>query len=430
MERAEYLEKIWCGYPPARSECLSLARFSQKVTGTFWWVGGQILSLSRETSEIVLAGQGHKLLLSFKPEVEGTLDPFKILQVGDWCEFRVSESSNKYTSSEWTLLVPHRERATKAPGKIDEHTRWIKFLGDVRKALSDIGLQEVQTPQLVPCPGTEPTLEPFRTQLKIGKEQKELFLPTSPELHLKKALSQGWSDIFEITKCFRNDEVSSLHQPEFWMLEWYRSFSRLEQIQDDLKNLLLELANNGWLEKQKIKIETTTIAELFQKYVGLTLTPQTSIQELLKYCENHGMSLSGEPDWNDCFHLLYVQLIEPKLAERGLLFVEKFPPSQRALARIGEDGWSDRFEFYWEGVEIANAFHELNDPVEQRKRFDEDLVMRRRYGRGPIRLDEEFLVALESGLPPASGVALGLERLYMVITKQQNLADFRLFPVT
>ncbi|MCX7979128.1 MAG: EF-P lysine aminoacylase GenX [Bdellovibrionaceae bacterium] len=318
-----------------------------------------------------------------------------------------------------TLLAPHLSTEFDLTRDPEQGGRFAAFLGEIRKFFVRRGFMEIATPTLVDCPGTEPSLEPFATEFVVGNRRKKFFLPTSPELHLKKTLVLGAEKVFEIKTCYRNGEVTEVHQPEFTMLEWYRAYERPESLKEDLRELLAELAGEqNWTE--------TTVSELFRKHLDFCLTPQTQAQELRQLAVNLGLNVQGLELVDDFFTLLWVEKIEPYLPN-GPLLVSKYPPFQAALARLDQDGWGDRFEFYWRGLEIANAFHELNDPRLQEDRFQEDLGKRDRWGKTPIALDQEFLAGLRCGMPPASGIALGLERLYMALHGLSDIRQTRVF---
>lgn len=305
-----------------------------------------------------------------------------------------------------------------------------EFLECMKKSLKEMGLASVETPYLVPCPGMEPTLEPFATEWKWGDTSQTYFLPTSPELHLKRLLVQGWTDIFELKTCFRNSEWSEHHQPEFLMLEWYRAFRDLSQIQSDLQSLLLSLYEAGLIEGDLPETQVVTYSELFEEFLNFALTPSTTREELLTLCKTNQINSAMSDSWDDLFFRLSLEKIEPHLKHKGPLIIKNFPPSQSALARINSEGWADRFEFYWRGFEIANAFHELNDPEEQERRFKDEVETRKRLGTRAIKPDWEFLEYLKAGMPPASGIALGVERLLLACQNQNELSKIRAFSFT
>jgi elongation factor P--beta-lysine ligase len=216
------------------------------------------------------------------------------------------------------------------------------FVAHVRGYFLELGLQEIFTPALVVCPGLEPSLEPFASGTK--------FLPTSPEIHLKKAMSEGFTDLFEIKPCFRDKENSPQHAAEFLMLEWYRGFADLEAILTDLSGLLILL--------QAPPLRVTTFKDLFREVLDFELTPRTSREEMRQLCEGRSLDILPHDTFSDLFHRLVIEHIEPAIARRGdPTAVRDFPPSEAALAKIGPEGWADRFELYWRGFEIANAFN-------------------------------------------------------------------------
>jgi lysyl-tRNA synthetase class 2 len=255
-------------------------------------------------------------------------------------------------------------------------------------------------------------------------------LPTSPEISLKKMLAGGYEKIFEIRPCFRNGEITDTHQPEFFMLEWYRAYSDLERIKQDVLRLIEFVTEIEMTQKHEaLRFETKTMAQLFDEILDFKLTPTTPAEELAALAERLGLSTRGYELWDDLFYLIFVDQIEPRIQSEHPVFVEKYPPSQAALARLTDDGWGDRFELYWKGLEIANAFHELNDPKIQWARFQEDLAKKRQLGKETPMLDEDFMQALRSGMPPSGGIALGLERLFMASRGLAQIQNLKVFPM-
>ncbi|OFZ16918.1 MAG: hypothetical protein A2Z20_09405 [Bdellovibrionales bacterium RBG_16_40_8] len=304
---------------------------------------------------------------------------------------------------------------------------WSDFLFATRTFFRTQGLFEVTTPSLVKNPGMEPELEPFATEFKVGDRFDKYFLPTSPELHLKKMIVNGFTDIFEIKTVFRNGELTSYHQPEFSMLEWYRGFGDLELIVEDLCAYIQFIEEKVFVRQSQItSIKKYSVAELFYSVLQFEMTPVTDKQELLQLADKLELMPAKEFTWNDLFHLLWVAKIEPAMtAEPFLLF--DFPPSQAALAKINSRGWAERMEFFWHKIEIANAFFELTDPIEQRVRFERDQKLRKYYERTYLEIDETFMRALEVGLPPSGGIALGLDRLFMALMGIRDIRETRAF---
>lgn len=322
------------------------------------------------------------------------------------------------------LLAPNLTGRTSRSEQWTEHKKWQDFLQRTRQFFREKRFHDVKTPILVTCPGTEPSLEVFETEFKQESKSVKYFLATSPELNLKKLLVEGADRIFEISSVFRNGEKTNRHEPEFTMLEWYRAFAGLSTIKMDTIEFIEVMADFLKLERPK-EVLTYTVYDLFKNYCNFDLKPDTSLDELRKLAENLQVDVASATDIDDYFYLIYIDKIENKWPQDRLVFVEKYPPYQAALARIGADGWAERFEIYWQGFELGNAFHELNNPVLQRQRAIADLEKKRMSGKTPINLDEKFFKALEFGLPPSAGIAMGLERLYMAMTRASDISSLK-----
>ena len=295
-----------------------------------------------------------------------------------------------------------------------KNKNWFEYINHIRTFFKEKRFLDVKTQTLVICPGTEPSLDVFETEFILGSQKQKYYLPTSPELNLKKLLSQGADRIFEIAAVFRNGEKTVRHNPEFLMLEWYRSYANLSQIKHDVIELVEYSCDQLKVARPK-EILTFTISELFKKYCEFDFKPETTIEELKTLAERLKIDTKSATCIDDYFFLIFMEKIEFKWPADRLVFIEKYPPYQAALARVGMDGWAERFEAYWQGLELANAFHELNDPVVQRERSMDDLQKKMSMNKPIVSLDEEFFQALDFGMPPSSGVALGLERLYMAM---------------
>ena len=326
--------------------------------------------------------------------------------------------------AQFILLAPN---LTTEPGfyKADmdpwfKNKNWFEYITHVRSFFKEKKFLDVKTRTLVTCPGTEPSLDVFETEMILGSQKQKYYLPTSPELNLKKLLSQGADRIFEIAAVFRNGEKTERHNPEFLMLEWYRTYAGLSQIKHDVIELVEYVCDQAKVDRPK-EVLTFTIPELFKKHCDFELKPETTIEDLMQLAAQFNIDVQSATCIDDYFFLIFMEKIEFMWPADRLVFVEKYPPYQAALARIGVDGWAERFEAYWQGLELANAFHELNDPVLQRQRSAEDLQKKVLMNKPVVELDEEFFKALEYGMPPSSGAALGLERLYMAMNKLTNI---------
>jgi lysyl-tRNA synthetase class 2 len=244
---------------------------------------------------------------------------------------------------------------------------------------------------------------------------------------MKRLLAAGSGDIYQVCKAFRQGEQGRMHNPEFTLLEWYRVDFDHHQLMDDVVALVAQLAEG--LRDFKTE-ERLTYEAVFQEYLGLD--PYSDMQSLMAWARDQGigpvpgLSDTDRDGWLD---LIMGQYIQPRLGKGRLTFVYDYPASQAALARIRADSppMAERFELFIDGVELANGFHELQDPGEQRERFALELERRKALGLDPVYLDEYFLQALEAGLPACSGVALGLDRLLLVLMGHGHLDEVMAF---
>jgi lysyl-tRNA synthetase class 2 len=358
--------------------------------------------------------------------LEGPAELFSGLGDGDLVQVEVERANEFSVFVSAVKVVRKTETGWNRPPR-PHAARFTAFVNRVRDFFVTQGLNEVITPSLVRCPGLEPSLEPFQTQAVRGRATRTVYLPTSPEVHLKKALATGWSDIFEIKSCFRRGEFSTQHDNEFFMLEWYRGFAGLELIEADLRALLQTLAEEGWIDGGAKTVTETDFATLFRRHFDFELKPSTDATELAGLCSRLAVHTTPDDSFNDLFHRLLVDRLEAEIAALGPALVKRFPPSQAALAKLDADGWADRFEFYWGGLEIANAFNEVNDPDEQSRRWTGEQQERARLGTSAVPQDPELIRALRRGMPPTGGIALGLERLYMACARVTDIRELRLF---
>ncbi|MBX2996477.1 MAG: EF-P lysine aminoacylase GenX [Bdellovibrionaceae bacterium] len=374
-------------------------------------------------------GSRLRLMASSTAEFAGQQGPagelLALFRVGDWVGVELDVQGR---IKNLRLLAPHLKEAPEPRVSPQTLREWNLFLKSVRQFFEKRDFLEVGTPTLVICPGTEPHLDVFKTKFKMGRREQDYFLPTSPELHLKKLVAAGYGSIFEMRPCFRNGEVTDHHQPEFWMLEWYRPGHDLASLRKDCLDLIQHVQKSLGRALTK-KSSVTTMAALFEEHTGFELTPSTTAAELEALAQKLGVRIAPNSDFDDCFFQIFLEKVEPALESSSPVFVGDYPPSQAALARLTEEGWGDRFELYWKGLELANAYNELNDPRLQRERSADDLRKKAALGRETVALDEDFYLALESGMPPTAGIALGLERLFLALTNRKSLNEVRLFPV-
>jgi lysyl-tRNA synthetase class 2 len=302
----------------------------------------------------------------------------------------------------------------------------------IRQHFEAAGFSEVECAQLQVSPGNETHLHAFATEA-IGRDGAAMrtYLHTSPEFACKKLLAAGERRIFDFARVFRNREHAPVNVAEFTMLEWYRAEERYDAVIADcvaLIRLAAEVAGNGTLSYRGHKIDASSeperisVAAAFRRYADVdllaTLTPEHGDRAALAaQAERAGVHVAADDTWSDVFSRLLSERVEPKLGFERPVILDEYPRVEAALARAStrDPRVAERFEVYVCGVELANGFGELTDPVEQRRRFEHEMAEKERiYGeRYPI--DEDFLAALAQ-MPSASGVALGFDRLVMLAT--------------
>ncbi len=265
---------------------------------------------------------------------------------------------------------------------------------------------EVVTPSLLDTPTTDVYIDSIELSVNhaLSKSSK-FYLHTSPELEMKRLLSKGSGDIFQICQVFRDNEQGNINSNEFTMLEFYRVDFDMHQLMDEIQELLVVLGKNDPVQKM-------SYAQAFFDFSDIDIL-NSDIEELKKILQSLG--LNSDYDWiEDIQTVLFVHLIEPKLKDIPVCFIYDFPKQQAALAQI--DGLvANRFELYIKGIEIANGYQELQSSEDYRSRFNQELIKREKLSKSIPAIDEQFLKELSSSsLPFCSGVAIGIERLFML----------------
>ncbi len=302
---------------------------------------------------------------------------------------------------------------------------------------------EVQTPVLQVCPVMDAHIHGFKTEL-LGVDRthkRDLYLQTSPEFDMKKLIVAGMERIYQICPVFRNAEGSSRHVPEFTMLEWYRAHADYTHIMDDCVLLLRAVAKELGLEYFRCndhqcdpfeKWERLSVAKAFQVYAKINLEQCIDDFALFKSeAEAIGVRVAETDAWDDVFHAVMAEKIEPFLGMSVPTILYDYPVSMAALSRVKADNpkFSERFELYVCGIELANAFSELTDADEQRRRFDVEMAAKQALYGEQYPADEEFFNALEFGMPESGGIALGVDRLIMLATGFNHIDDVLWAPV-
>ena len=326
----------------------------------------------------------------------------------------------------------------------------------IRRHLEAAGLTEVETPALQVSPGNETHISAFSTRVLEGDGERMLYLHSSPEFTSKKLLAAGAGDLFTFAQVFRNRERGRLHHPEFTMLEWYRvghelpspargeGGPRLETLMADARAILRlagDIAPHGLLRhhdavaEAAAEPEVLTVVDAFRRHASLELetmlpgAPEAHAR-LATATQERGLRVATDDTWSDLFSKLVSACIEPKLGHGRATILTRYPASEAALARLCPDDprFAERFELFVCGVELANAFHELADPAEQRRRFEAAEAERARIYGERVPIDEDFLDAL-AHMPDACGIALGFDRLVMLATAAEHIEDVLWAPV-
>jgi lysyl-tRNA synthetase class 2 len=318
--------------------------------------------------------------------------------------------------------------------EVRENARKRALLNRAIRAFFDArGFLEVETGQLVDEPGQEPHLEPF-TVRAAGDGGR--FLITSPELRMKRLLAAGFERIYELGHCFRDGlgERSDLHHREFTMLEWYRAGAGADALVADLEGLLpaCAAALGGAHVRLDAPFERLSVAEAFARHAGVDLEPFLDGDADAFRAGVRRSGYSGVADGEAAetlFFRVFLDRVEPRLGRERPTVLDGWPAAMAALARLdpADPRRALRFELYVGGVELANAFTELTDAAEQRRRFVRDRAVKRAAGRDPGPLPERFLSAL-AHMPAAAGIALGVDRLLMLLAGAARIDDVLLFP--
>jgi lysyl-tRNA synthetase class 2 len=281
--------------------------------------------------------------------------------------------------------------------KIENWKQRQKLHCKVREFFLNRGLLEVDVPMLSATCGTDPQLDYFETL------PPEHYLGTSPEFFMKRLLAEGFGDIFSLTHAFRKGETGAKHNYEFNIAEWYRIGFSAEELQQEI----LDLVNS---------------------ITGLNLPLKRTPWQAAFECVDMEKLKAQHKDWTEEEVEDYAMstIIEPNLGKNCAEFIVDYPPKRAALSKIRKNV-ACRFELYVNGIELCNGYEELTDANEQRKRFLEDIEIRKKMGKSIPKIDENFLAALEKGMPECSGVALGLDRLYMLALGKNDIGDVLLF---
>ncbi|MBL4822696.1 MAG: elongation factor P--(R)-beta-lysine ligase [Colwellia sp.] len=306
-----------------------------------------------------------------------------------------------------------------------------QVLQKIRQFFNERNVIEVETPALSQGTVTDLHLEAITCRYNFLDDSSteygiNLYLQTSPEFHMKRLLASGYGCIFQIAKAFRYEEAGRYHNPEFTLLEWYRlgfdHFMLMKEVAELLKTVL------ACTEPTQ-----TSYQDLFIEQLGLDPLIATRAQLLTLIKEHDKLSdwLTAEQDNDILLQFIFSEIIEPHIGNESPCFVYNFPSSQASLAKICPEDIrvSQRFECYFQGIELVNGFNELTDADDQFERFQQDNIQRKMVALQEKPIDKNFIAALSHGLPQCSGVALGIDRLIMLALKAEHIEQVVSFPI-
>ncbi len=302
-----------------------------------------------------------------------------------------------------------------------------RMLQNIRAFFTHRGVLEVETPILSSAATTDPNLSSFATRYR----QQSLYLNTSPEYSMKRMLAAHGDAIYQVCKAFRDDESGPRHNPEFTLLEWYRPGFDMFALMDELGDLVGELARSHGIEVAGS--DRISYGDAFQQAAGLD--PHAASSAQCRDCAiAHGIEVPVglDDDVDGWLDWLLTQLVMPSFAKNRFTYLYAYPRSQASLASLYRDDQGNtvaaRFELFYGETELANGFDELQDAGEQRRRFEQENRTRHLAGLPAASIDEYLLQALEHGLPACSGVALGLDRLLMLLLGASTIEQVLAFP--
>ena len=426
---------------------------------------GRITSARRmgKAAFIDLRDGSGRLQLHFRRDVLDDFEDLQLLDLGDFVEasgplFRTRTGEVTLQVSSWRIVTKAlRPMPDQYYGLNDTETRYRQRYLDllanersrelarqraavvtaVRRFFEDRGFMEVETPVLQDSAGGA-AARPFWTH--HNALDRELALRISLELHLKRLLVGGFEKVFEIGRVFRNEGVSFRHNPEFTLLESYEAFADYEDVAQMVEELLgvVAMSVRDSLEIEHADNVTVSLAAPFarttyrgalQEHAGIDYRDYPTVEALRTLAEGRGLTIAEGASWASALDTLMSALVEPKFVQPTFLFDYPIELSPLAKRKVDDEGVVERFELFALGGEIANAYSELNDPVDQRLRMLEQAQKQAAGDEEAETADEDFLVALEHGMPPAGGLGIGIDRLVQLITGEHSLREVMLFPV-
>jgi lysyl-tRNA synthetase class 2 len=310
-----------------------------------------------------------------------------------------------------------------------------QIIAAIRQFLNQRGFLEVETPVLQPSAGGA-LANPFTTHHHALDQ--DFYLRIALELHLKRLVVGGFDKVYEIGRIFRNEGVSTQHNPEFTMLESYEAYANYQDVMKMLEEMVYQVSQQV-LSTTKVKFgkdtvnlkppwKRITLRDAVKEYSGIDFVRYPTADGLRERMRSLDIEVDPQKNWAKLVDELIKTFVRPRLIQPTIIFDYPVSMSPLAKKKSGEERVAERFQAIAGGLEIANAYTELNDPVEQRERFEEQLQERQGDDEERWTIDEDYLLALEYGMPPAGGLGVGIDRLVMVLTNQPSIREVILFP--
>jgi lysyl-tRNA synthetase, class II len=310
-----------------------------------------------------------------------------------------------------------------------------KTIGAIRDFLNKRGFLEVETPVLQPEAGGA-TARPFITH--HNTLDRDFYLRIALELHLKRLIIGGFDKVYEIGRIFRNEGISIKHNPEFTMLESYETYADYQDVMKMVEEMIssvcqqvhgvMKLEYNGQFIDFKPPWRRLEMRQAILQYAGLDIEQFPDTKSLKAEMTNRKMQFDANHERGKLIDEIVSTYIDPQLIQPTFLFDYPIEMSPLAKKKPGSDHIVERFEAYCGGMEIANAFTELNDPIDQRQRFMKQMEQREKGDDEAQKMDEDFVLAMEHGMPPTGGLGIGIDRLVMLLTNQTSIREVILFP--
>jgi EF-P lysine aminoacylase GenX len=428
MSRLETLRRLGIPLYPARSRRThTIGQLHNGLESSRVVIAGRLEEIDVPNHRGILHDVTGSLPIRLASEINAfTLTLWPHLVNGDLVECLGKPEQGALVVSEITLLTPSLRSCpeTMPPGMLNLRADFMRL---TRRFFDERGFMAADTPTFMATPDLTSALKSFQTPYHDAAGRSHPFyLQTSPEHYMKRLLVCGFEKIYQICRFYRNGERYDHHHPEFTGLEWYQAFADYTHIMKTTEQyvafMAIALRGDTTIVYQGRAIDLSppwprnTVRAVFLEHTGIDLNECASTALFRDQARRAGFDTAPDDTWDDIFHRLFMKRVEPALPADRPVFLIEYPAQLPSLARHVPDntGYVERFELYIGGLELANAFTELNDPVEQRRRFEADCSIKREMEGYEGGVDEALLAALEYGMPPSGGVAVGLDRLIML----------------